>query len=355
VAPRRSAEAERQSLTAKAVARARTSRRTGAFWALVALVAAAAAWIGTAALMRGMDDGPGSDLGSLGFFTATWTLMMAAMMLPVSVPTIFRHSSAQSTRRGSARAALPTVLFVAGYLLAWILVGLVAYAVFNLFKSLDLGALSWDRAGRYVAGGAIVVSALYQLTARKDCCLKACQGHFDKASAEKPTSALAAARDGVRYGVWCVGCCWALFVALFALGVMSVQWMVVIAVLIAAERLLPWRRVARTSIAVLLLLLGIGVAVAPAAVPGLTEPGSMGMGGGGMSMPGGMHMKSGGGMDMKPGGDMQMKPGHGMKPGGDMHMKPGHHMKPGGDMHMKPGHHMKPGRGMHMKPGTEMK
>src|SRR2546423_8818969 len=79
---------------------------------------------------------------------------------------------------------------------------------------------------------------------------------------------------GVIHGGWCVGCCWALMAALFALGVMSLGWMAFIAALIATEKLLPWRTPASYGIAVLLLALGVTVAVVPDRVPGLTLPDS---------------------------------------------------------------------------------
>jgi predicted metal-binding membrane protein len=88
---------------------------------------------------------------------------------------------------------------------------------------------------------------------------------------------------GARNGTYCVGCCWALMAALFALGVMSLVWMAFVAALIAVEKLLPWRRVATFSITVLLLALAILMFAAPHALPGLTIPnggsgGSMMMG-----------------------------------------------------------------------------
>jgi len=79
---------------------------------------------------------------------------------------------------------------------------------------------------------------------------------------------------GVVHGGWCVGCCWALMAALFALGVMSIGWMAFIAALIAIEKLLPWKALANRGVAVLLVVLGIGVAFTPSSVPGLTIPGS---------------------------------------------------------------------------------
>ena len=79
---------------------------------------------------------------------------------------------------------------------------------------------------------------------------------------------------GIEHGAWCVGCCWALMAALFALGVMSLGWMALIAALIATEKLLPWKAVANRGIAVLLAVLGLAVAFAPEDVPGLTLPDS---------------------------------------------------------------------------------
>jgi predicted metal-binding membrane protein len=79
---------------------------------------------------------------------------------------------------------------------------------------------------------------------------------------------------GTLHGSWCVGCCWALMAALFALGAMSIAWMAFVAALIAIEKLLPWKQVANYSVAVVLLVLGVAVAFAPSHVPGLTEPDS---------------------------------------------------------------------------------
>jgi hypothetical protein len=79
---------------------------------------------------------------------------------------------------------------------------------------------------------------------------------------------------GTEHGAWCVGCCWMLMAALFALGIMSVGWMAFIAALIAIEKLLPWKAVANRGIAVMLVVLGLAVAFVPDEVPGLVQPDS---------------------------------------------------------------------------------
>ena len=77
---------------------------------------------------------------------------------------------------------------------------------------------------------------------------------------------------GTKHGAWCVGCCWALMAALFALGVMSVASMAFVAALIAAEKMLPWRRAATYGTAVILLLLAVWLVAAPNVIPGFTIP-----------------------------------------------------------------------------------
>jgi predicted metal-binding membrane protein len=170
-----------------------------------------------------------------------------------------------------------TACFVAGYLVAWTTAGLVGYGIAVLARSLSVDALSWERGGPYVAGGVIVAAGLYQLTPLKDRCLARCRGPLAFVIDWWRDGRRGALRMGVAHGAWCIGCCWGLMAALFALGVMSVGWMAFVAALIAVEKLAPWRAVATRGVAVLLVALGLGVALAPDSVPGLTEPGAMGM------------------------------------------------------------------------------
>jgi predicted metal-binding membrane protein len=237
---------------------------------------AAIAWLVTDERMDGMDAGPGTDPGALGFYVTVWVVMMAAMMFPSIWPMVAMYTRVQAGQRERGRAETTggTLVFVAGYLVTWSAAGLVAYAILQAGRAADLDVLSWDRAGPYVAGAVIVAAALYQLTPLKDACLTRCRSpFFFLLEAWKP-GRLGALRMGIEHGGWCVGCCWALMAALFALGVMSVGWMAFIAALIAIEKLLPWKAVANRGIAVLLLALGLAVAFAPGDVPGLTLPDS---------------------------------------------------------------------------------
>jgi predicted metal-binding membrane protein len=241
------------------------------------LAVSAVAWLTTGRRMAGMDAGPGTDPGALGFYVSAWVVMMAAMMFPSIGPMVSMYGVVDRGRRataGSAAGRGATSAFVGGYLLTWTAFGLGAYGLFGFVRSLDFQVLAWDRAGPYVAGAVIAFAALYQLTPLKNACLSRCRNPLGFVISSWRDGRLGAVVMGVHHGGWCVGCCWALMAALFAVGVMSVAWMVFIALLVAAEKLLPWERAVNGAIAAILLVLAIGVAWDPHNVPGLTLPDS---------------------------------------------------------------------------------
>jgi predicted metal-binding membrane protein len=234
---------------------------------VVLFVLAGAGWWWTARQMRGMDEGPWSALGTLGWFLGVWVVMMAAMMFPSVAPTVALYS--RMTRR---RSPLSPLLFVAGYLVTWTGAGLVAFALVTLVDRSAGDVLAWDRAGRWVAGTTLVVAAVYELTPLKDVCLGKCRSPLGFLLGSWRDGPGGGFRMGAKNGAWCVGCCWALMASLFALGVMSVVWMAAVAGLIAIEKTLPWRRAATWGTAAVLLALGVLLFAAPGAIPGLTVP-----------------------------------------------------------------------------------
>src|SRR5262249_4922363 len=133
------------------------------------------------------------------------------------------------------------LLFTAGYLLIWGSAGLLAYGVFELGKSLLGGQLAWSGAGQWLAAGGLALSAVYELTPLKELCLAKCRSPLGFLVGNWRDGRLGALEMGFRHGGWCLGCCWALMAALFALGVMSLVWMAFVAALIALEKTLPWR------------------------------------------------------------------------------------------------------------------
>ena len=219
--------------------------------------------------MQDMDGGPWTELGAVAWFLGVWVVMMAAMMFPSVAPTVALYSKLKHTRSLSA-----PLIFTSGYLLVWSAVGLLAYLLARIGGQLFRDLLAWDNAGRWVAGATLLVAAAYELTPLKDVCLGKCRSPLGFLLGSWREGISGAMQMGARHGAWCVGCCWALMASLFALGVMSVVWMAVVAGLIAFEKLISSRRVATYGTAALLLVLGVLMLVAPDVIPALTIPGA---------------------------------------------------------------------------------
>jgi predicted metal-binding membrane protein len=202
----------------------------------VTLGPAAACWVVAVWQMNGMDMGVATKLGSFGFFIAVWAAMMAAMMLPGAAPAVVRRA-----RAGGVRAA---PVFAGSYLALWALAGVVVYAL--------------DRPHGTVAAGAVAIAAgAYELTPLKQVFRRRCRDSV---------------RSGLEFGVYCAGSSIGLMLMLVALGVMSVTWMSVIAVLVIAQKLLPANAVVDVPLALAIVGLGTWIILAPSSVPGLAPP-----------------------------------------------------------------------------------
>ncbi len=244
-----------------------TAIRTQVGLVLLLFVLAGLGWWWTAARMQGMDDGPWTTLGAFGWFLGVWIVMMGAMMFPSVAPTVALYS------RLRRKSRLEPLVFTTGYLATWAAAGVIAFLIGLVANRAASGALSWEHAGRPIAGATLIAAAAYELTPLKDVCLGKCRSPLGALLASWHDGWAGAFRMGANNGAWCVGCCWALMASLFALGVMSVTWMAVVAGLIAAEKTLPWRRTATYGTALVLLALGVLVIFAPDALPNLTVPG----------------------------------------------------------------------------------
>jgi predicted metal-binding membrane protein len=203
------------------------------------------------------------------------------MMFPSVAPT-----GALYSRMTRLRNPVRPLLFTAAYLVVWAAFGLLSYGLFELGKTLFGAQLAWDAGGRWVAAAIIAGAAVYELTPLKNVCLAKCRSPLSFLLGSWRDGSGGAVVMGARHAAWCVGCCWALMAALFALGVMSLVWMAVIAAVIVAEKTIPWRRSVLWTTTAILLALAVMVAVAPHSVPGLVVPGSASTG---MNATGTMH------------------------------------------------------------------
>jgi predicted metal-binding membrane protein len=215
--------------------------RAGDLGAPTALIAtlglAATCWVVAVRQMDGMDMGVATELGSLAFFVAAWVPMMAAMMLPGAAPAVVR-------RARSHHPVLAVPQFLVSYLAVWMLVGLAVYALYRPH-------------GSTVAGALTIMAGVYELTPVKRECRRRCRDSRG---------------SGLRFGLFCVGSSIGLMAMFVAVGVMSVTWMAIVAVVILAQKLAP--PVAAVDVPLALAIVGLGalIVVAPDAVPGLMAP-----------------------------------------------------------------------------------
>jgi predicted metal-binding membrane protein len=205
--------------------------------ALVATLGLAAlCWVVSVWQMTGMNMGTATPLGSFGFFIALWAAMMAAMMLPGAAPATLRRAQAGGVR------AVP--LFVGSYLAVWALAGVLVYVV--------------DRPhGTLVAGVVTIAAGIYEFTPLKR--------HYRQRCRETTNT-------GLGFGLCCAGSSAGLMAVLVAVGVMSVPWMVVIAVIVLAQKLMPPLAAVDMLLALAITGLGVWIVVMPASVPGLAPP-----------------------------------------------------------------------------------
>jgi predicted metal-binding membrane protein len=262
------ASAQEHAARGAGLAPAFAAARTRLGLVALLLTLAGVGWWWTVEQMQGMDGGPWTGLGTLAWFLGIWVVMMAAMMFPSVSPTVALYS-----RMSRGRSPLSPLIFTAGYLVIWGAVGAFAFGIAVAGNRVSGDVLAWNRAGRWVAGGTLLVAAVYELTPLKDVCLGKCRSPLGFLLGTWRDGWAGALQMGAKNGAWCIGCCWALMASLFALGVMSIIWMAFVAALIAIEKTVPWRRVAIYGTAMILLVLGVLLLVAPDAVPGLTIPG----------------------------------------------------------------------------------
>lgn len=216
----------------------KTSARTAATAAAVTTLAlAAVSWVVALDRMDGMDMGVGTELGSFASFVGAWIPMMAAMMLPGAAPVVARRARIDGS-------ALAVPLFLSSYLAVWTLVGIGVYAVY-------------EPHGTTIAGALTIAAGLYELTPLKQLFRRRCRA--DDLS-------------GLRLGLLCVGSSIGLMLMFMALGVMSVTWMAVVAVVIVAQKLAPPIRAVDVPLALAIVGLGILIVLAPSSVPVLTSP-----------------------------------------------------------------------------------
>ncbi|PMS16921.1 hypothetical protein C0Z18_22385 [Trinickia dabaoshanensis] len=194
---------------------------------------------------------------------AMWGVMMAAMMLPSSIPMVMSFASLAHQRRVRRLPCAKAGVFVLGYLAVWFAFSVLAtLAQWGLLEARLLTPMMVSATPRF-AGGLLIVAGVFQLTPLKRRCLTRCASPIGFLLNEWRDGTLGAWTMGWRHGMYCVGCCGVLMALLFAFGVMNVLWVVALSIYVMLEKLLPRERWLPFAAGGLLLVWGIAVATAP--------------------------------------------------------------------------------------------
>jgi predicted metal-binding membrane protein len=222
----------------------RLVRRDRAAVAFGLVVMAALAWAYTVHLAVAMGDmamPQAHPWGAVDFVLmfVMWAVMMVAMMLPSAAPMILVFAAVGRRRQQARNPAGPTALFTLAYVVVWAGFSLLATSANWALHQGGLMTSMMGSALPVVAGALLVTAGLFQWTPLKDVCLAHCRSPLAFLMSEWREGRGGAFVMGLRHGLYCLGCCWALMSLLFVLGVMNLAWIAVLAVIVLAEKVVP--------------------------------------------------------------------------------------------------------------------
>jgi len=227
---------------------------TGLGWLALGLLSANAP-LDWQALCR---PGAGGGLSELAVAVAMWAAMTLAMMLPTAGPMILTYAEIADTAARQREPVVSPLVLAAGYVAVWF--GFAVAAALLQWLLARAGSFDSGSAGRLLGSAAFLVAGLYQFSALKQACLKLCQRPFPFFFANWTTERSGVLLLGLRQGVLCLGCCWAMMLLVFAIGAMNAVWMATLGVLMTAEKLATTERLSKV-IGVAFVGAGLGMLV----------------------------------------------------------------------------------------------
>jgi predicted metal-binding membrane protein len=241
------------------------------------LLVAGVAWIGVIVQATSMPAMGGGALGStmpmapppilslvdLVAFVVAWLVMMAAMMLPSALPMVLLYRTLSRGQAAHGQAFVPTWVFVLGYLLVWAWFGILVYVASQLVALSLASNMTLADAAPYGVAAVLLAAGVYQFTPLKRVCLNTCQSPLAFLLGHWKPGLGGALRMGLEHGLYCCGCCWGLMAVLVAAGAMGLAWVVVIALVVFAEKILARGQWAAWATGSVLLALGVLVALQP--------------------------------------------------------------------------------------------
>jgi predicted metal-binding membrane protein len=219
----------------------------------------AAMWRDMNMSMNGME--PSWTPADVVLLFVMWSAMMAAMMVPGASPMVAAFAAISRRRRERGAPSVSTAIFLFGYLLVWTGFSIVATALQWLLQNVGLLTTMMQSASYYFSAALFVAAGLYQFSSLKERCLAYCRSPDGFILTEWRDGTLGAAIMGLRHGLFCMGCCAALMILLFAVAVMDLRWVASLTALVTAEKLLPRPKFWRAAIGVALMMAGAAFAV----------------------------------------------------------------------------------------------
>lgn len=240
-------------------------------------VLAVAAWlylVYLASSMSGMTDAdmsamPGMAMLAMNMWSwvevatlaVMWAVMMVAMMAPAAAPMILMYAAIYRRRAAAGTPAVPTAVFVLGYLVVWTVFSLIAALVQAGLHTAALLSPAMVATSPLLAGAVLVAAGIFQWTPLKRACLATCRSPLSFVMSSWREGRAGALVMGIRHGLNCLGCCWALMALLFVAGVMNLVWIVTLAVAVLIEKVVPGGAAVGRVAGVLLVAAGLWVAV----------------------------------------------------------------------------------------------
>jgi predicted metal-binding membrane protein len=168
-----------------------------------------------------------------------WAVMMIAMMTPSVLPMVSMYVTVTRSKKDNGQSYTPTIIFLCGYLIAWIFFSVVISIVQYPLHIYALLNPMMDSRSYLLSGVILMLAGIYQWTPWKDACLEQCRSPLNYLMTSWREGHWGAVRMGLHHGIYCIGCCWALMAVMFAVGVMNVMWMLAIAFFVLAEKISP--------------------------------------------------------------------------------------------------------------------
>ena len=204
--------------------------------------------MGMGSMQMGADSGMGMAMADMrswsaadfGLMFVMWAVMMVAMMSPSATPMLLMFAALNRKRRERAAPYVPTGVFLAGYIIVWTAFSLAATAGnWGLHQASLLSSMMGASTSGYLGGALLLLAGAFQWSPLKYACLKQCRTPMGFLMTSWRDGHGGALRMGLEHGAYCLGCCWALMLLLFVLGIMNLVWIAALAAFVLAEKVAP--------------------------------------------------------------------------------------------------------------------